>query len=90
LTRPRVEVLAPGTTVVGLRFRPGAVPSFLALPASELLDRAVEADELWGRAAVALGERVDDAASPVSSGTSSAGWAMPRVQTRWSRRPCGS
>jgi AraC-like DNA-binding protein len=67
LTRPRVEVLAPGTTVVGLRFRPGAVPSFLALPASELLDLAVEADELWGRAAVALGERVDDAASPTKA-----------------------
>jgi AraC-like DNA-binding protein len=64
LTRPLVEVLAPGTTVVGVRFRPGAAPSLLDLPASELLDLAVEADELWGRSAVKLGERVGDAASP--------------------------
>lgn len=67
LTRPLVEVLAPGTTVVGLRFRPGAAPSFLDLPASELLDLAVEADELWGRSAVALGECVHGAASPTNA-----------------------
>jgi len=64
LTRPLVEVLAPGTTVVGVRFRPGAAPSVLGLPASELVDLAVETDELWGRSAVALGERVAGAASP--------------------------
>jgi AraC-like DNA-binding protein len=64
LTRPLVEVLAPGTTMVGVRFRPGAAPSVLDLPASELLDLAVGADELWGRSAVALGERIDGAASP--------------------------
>jgi AraC-like DNA-binding protein len=67
LTRPLVEVLAPGTTVVGVRFRPGAAPSVLDLPASELLDLAVGTDELWGRAAVALGERVDRAASPAGA-----------------------
>jgi AraC-like DNA-binding protein len=67
LTRPLVEVLVPGTTVVGLRFRPGAAPAALDLPASELLDLAVEADELWGRSAVALGERVDGAASPTKA-----------------------
>jgi len=63
LTRPLVEVLAPGTTVVGVRFRPGAAPSVLGLPASELIDLAVQTDELWGRSAVALGERVAGAAS---------------------------
>jgi AraC-like DNA-binding protein len=67
LTRPLVQVLAPGTTVVGVRFRPGAAPSVLDLPASELLDLAVGTDELWGRAAVALGERVDRAASPAGA-----------------------
>jgi AraC-like DNA-binding protein len=67
LTRPLVEVLAPGTTVVGVRFRPGAAPSPLDLPASELLDLAVEADELWGRSAVELGERVAGAASPTEA-----------------------
>jgi AraC-like DNA-binding protein len=67
LTRPLVEMLAPGTTVVGVRFRPGAAPSVLGLPASELLDLAVDTDELWGRSAVALGERVDSAASPADA-----------------------
>jgi AraC-like DNA-binding protein len=67
LTRPLVAVLAPGTTVVGVRFHPGAAPSVLGLPASELLDLAVEADELWGRSAVALGERIDGAASPAEA-----------------------
>jgi len=64
LTRPLVEVLAPGTTVVGLRFHPGAAPSVLGLPASALVDLTLETDALWGRSAVALGERVDAAASP--------------------------
>jgi AraC-like DNA-binding protein len=64
LTRPLVEVLAPGTTVVGVRFRPGAAPSVLGLPAAELVDLAVGTDELWGRAAAALGERVAGATSP--------------------------
>jgi AraC-like DNA-binding protein len=67
LTRPLVEVLAPGTTVVGVRFRPGAAPSVLDLPASELLDLTVDTGELWGRAAVALGERLDRAASPADA-----------------------
>jgi AraC-like DNA-binding protein len=64
LTRPLVEVLAPGTTVVGVRFRPGAAPSALGLPAGELVDLAMATDELWGRGAVALGEQVAGAASP--------------------------
>jgi AraC-like DNA-binding protein len=64
LTRPLVEVLAPGTTVVGVRFRPGAAASVLGLPAAELVDLVIETDELWGRAAAALGERVAGATSP--------------------------
>jgi hypothetical protein len=36
----------------------------LGLPTSELVDLAVGTDELWGRAAAALGERVAGAASP--------------------------
>jgi AraC-like DNA-binding protein len=64
LTGPLVEVLAPGTTVVGMRMRPGTAGSVLGVPPSELIDLAVPADALWGRAGVALGDRVDAAASP--------------------------
>jgi AraC-like DNA-binding protein len=50
LTGALVEVLEPGTTVVGLRFVPGAAARVLRLPASELLDLAVDAQEVWGAA----------------------------------------
>lgn len=63
-TGPTDELLAPGTTVVGVRFKPGAAPSVLGMPASELVDVAVGAEELWGGAAAALGERVAGSGSP--------------------------
>ena len=63
-TGPMEERLAAGTTAVGVRFRPGAAPSVLGLPGSEVVDLVLASDELWGRAAVALGERVAAAASP--------------------------
>jgi AraC-like DNA-binding protein len=63
-TGPTEELLDPGATVVGVRFRPGAAPSVLGLPASELVDRSLGADELWGAWATELGERVAAAASP--------------------------
>ena len=64
-TVPRVETLAPGATVVGVRFQLGAAPSVLGVPASELVDISIPAGELWGDAAARIGERVaeaDDAA----------------------------
>jgi AraC-like DNA-binding protein len=59
-----VEVMAPGTTIVGVRLHPGAAPSVLGLPASELVDLTLDAEELWGDPALALGERTDAAATP--------------------------
>jgi AraC-like DNA-binding protein len=67
LTRPVVEVLPPGSTVVGVRFRPGAAACLLGLPATELVDLTVGADELWGDDAVRLAERVAGAGSPASA-----------------------
>ena len=63
-TRPVIDTLVPGTTVVGVRFHPGAAPSVLGVPASELVDRAVGWHELLGRPAVEAGEAVAAAASP--------------------------
>jgi AraC-like DNA-binding protein len=62
-TGPVTETLTPGTTVVGVRFRPGAAPSVLGMPASELVDLAVDWDELADGSAAALGERVAAAAT---------------------------
>ena len=64
LTEPLVEVLEPGTTVVDMRFVPGAFPAVTGLPASEVVGLALDAEELWGRSAAALGEAVGTAASP--------------------------
>lgn len=62
-TGPTAEVLAAGTSVVGVRFRPGAAAAVLGLPVSELADRVVRSDELWPGSATTLGERVAAAAS---------------------------
>ena len=63
-TGPLVEHLAPGTTIVGVRLRPGAAPPVLHFPACETVDLDLSADDLWGTSAVALGEALADAASP--------------------------
>ena len=62
--RPTVATLAPGTTVVGIRFRPGVASSILGPDGPELLDLSVEVDRLWGRGAVTLAERLAEAGPP--------------------------
>lgn len=46
------------TTFAGLRFRPGAAPGLLGLPASDLLDQNLALRDLWGSAADELAERL--------------------------------
>jgi hypothetical protein len=58
LTGSSVEVLAPGSTVIGVRFHPGAAAALLGLPVSELVDLTVPLDDVVGPAAAALGERL--------------------------------
>jgi AraC-like DNA-binding protein len=49
----------PGTTAVGVGFKPGVGPPMLHLAASEVRDMRVRVDELWGdRQARELAERV--------------------------------
>jgi AraC-like DNA-binding protein len=52
------QPIAPGDTFVGVRFRPGAAPGFLSVPATELLDARVELSDLWGQDARDLEERL--------------------------------
>jgi AraC-like DNA-binding protein len=59
LTRARVQVLPPRTTIVGVRFMPGAGTALLGVPADDLVDVSVE---LWGPLADVLGTVV--ASSP--------------------------
>jgi AraC-like DNA-binding protein len=63
-TGPREEVLAPGTTIVGIRLRPAAASCVLGLPASELVDLDLSVDELWGKQTSALEEALATAGGP--------------------------
>jgi AraC-like DNA-binding protein len=53
-TAPAVDVLEPGATVIGVRFRPGVTVA----PGAELVDLAVAAEDVWDRSATELGERI--------------------------------
>lgn len=57
-TRFVIASLPPGSTIVGVRFRPGWSLPGLGVPASELRDRNVTLDELWGPEAGRLSESV--------------------------------
>lgn len=46
---------------ISITLRPGAAAALLGLPAGELADSAVPLDELWGRDAAALRERLAEA-----------------------------
>jgi AraC-like DNA-binding protein len=63
LTRRFVEISPRGATgLLSVRFRPWGAHPFLALPVSELADRQVCAEDLWGGAIGELEERL--AAAP--------------------------
>ena len=53
----------PGSTFVGIGFRPGAAVTVLETPASELVDGRVALSEFWGDAAEDLAERLGQARS---------------------------
>jgi AraC-like DNA-binding protein len=63
-TGPVLAPIAPGSLVVGIRFRPGLAPTMLGLPATELLDGRVGLEHLWGGASGRLAEQLDAAADP--------------------------
>lgn len=57
--------LPPGTTAIGVRFRPGVAPPVLDLDAREVLNRRVRGEDLFGdRTARILSERLGDLATP--------------------------
>jgi AraC-like DNA-binding protein len=64
LTRAQVQVLPPRTTIVGVRFMPGAGTALLGVPADDLVDFSVE---LWGRPADVLGSVVASSPSAESA-----------------------
>jgi AraC-like DNA-binding protein len=63
-TRPVVPDVVAREVKLGLRFRVGAAPLGLGLPAAELRDRSVSLGELWGAPGHELTARVAEAADP--------------------------
>jgi methylphosphotriester-DNA--protein-cysteine methyltransferase len=59
-----VTVQRPAATVIGVRFRPGAAPAMLGVPADALRDLRTPLADLWGPAADRLEERI--AAAPTT------------------------
>ncbi|MFN2477857.1 MAG: helix-turn-helix domain-containing protein, partial [Pseudonocardiaceae bacterium] len=53
----------PGQLVTGLRFRPGAAPGVLGVPAAALLDRRVRLEELWPGSTIS--QQVAEAPDPI-------------------------
>ncbi|MGW4152173.1 DUF6597 domain-containing transcriptional factor [Micromonospora chersina] len=63
LTGPKVEVIPPHTTIVGVRFQPGTAPP-LPTGLDDLVDQRLGLAELWGRSAGRLVEAVARAETP--------------------------
>lgn len=63
LTGPVVEVVAAHTTIVGVRFRPGAAPPLPAV-LDDLVDQRLGLAELWGDSVDRIVEAVAGAATP--------------------------
>jgi len=57
-TGPALSHIPAGAAAVGVRFRVGAAGGALGLPASELLDRTVGLEDLWGAPGAELAERL--------------------------------
>jgi AraC-like DNA-binding protein len=56
--RPRQVALAPGTMLVGVRFRLGASSALLGVSTSELVEEDVELADVWGHAAHGLASKI--------------------------------
>jgi AraC-like DNA-binding protein len=62
-TRPSVEILEPGATIIGVRLRPGVASGLLRVPARDLRDAHVAIEDVpvgWGM----LSDRLSAATSP--------------------------
>jgi AraC-like DNA-binding protein len=63
-SRHSVAQLEPRTTMIGLRFHPGVGAPILGAPARELASPGLGLDDVWGREARFLAERLSEAGSP--------------------------
>jgi AraC-like DNA-binding protein len=64
LTGPRIEVIPAHTTLVGVRFHPGAAAAAFPTLRGDLADTTVDLDYLWGAAVDRLAEEMSTAREP--------------------------
>lgn len=57
-----IDTSQPSPTL-GVHFRPGGAARFFSIPLTELMDRHIALDDLWGREAVIIRERLMEARS---------------------------
>jgi AraC-like DNA-binding protein len=62
--KAKVEAIAPGTTIVGLRFQPGAASSWLRVPISAIVGARVPLEGFCGAEARAIANRIDEDGTP--------------------------
>jgi AraC-like DNA-binding protein len=79
-TGAHFETMPVGTSIAGVRFRPGVAAAVLGLPLHALRDQRVPLPEVWGPTAVELTERVLTADRPEAA-------AVRAVADRLRRRP---
>jgi AraC-like DNA-binding protein len=58
-----ITPIAPSSTVVGIRFRPGAASIWLGLPMSEIVGSRIPLADFWGKRARAIAARMSDVQS---------------------------
>jgi len=63
-TQPIFESFQPSAVIVGVRFRPGAAPPWLGLPASKFVNGRVALEEFWGGDARRLSDRLHETRDP--------------------------
>ena len=78
MTRPYEFALPAGRFVFGVRFRPAMARGMLRLPISELTDRSIPLDALWGNTARRLEEQLAEARS--------VGQAIARLEAHFASR----
>jgi AraC-like DNA-binding protein len=61
--RARIDHLAPGAAVIGVRLRPGAA-DLLGVSAGEIIDKRLPLEAIWGPAATELAEELAEQQSP--------------------------
>lgn len=59
-----IETIAPGSTIVGLRFQPTAAVNWLRSPMWELVNRRVALEDFWGGEARRLADWIGEAGTP--------------------------